>query len=218
MTAKFLPRLDEDDRLIPILSHLSQGFLAGVPSEWSAPSSGSDTEIKAEMVDQLARKHFPMCMRNLNERLRKDHHLKHFGRLQYGLFLKASRIPSPDTFLILRARRCWDCPSRKQSRSGGSPSATSRMINSTRNTNTTSDIHLAWKASEPTIQQRGDTHYSWLDSNPCSLDIVVSRFWLGINLALQTLMDAHSDTFLLITCKLRCSRTLVSKQQTCPRS
>ena len=210
MTAKFLPRLDEDDRLIPILSHLSQGFLAGVPSEWSAPSSGSDTEIKAEMVDQLARKHFPMCMRNLNERLRKDHHLKHFGRLQYGLFLKASQIPSPpDTFVTLCARRSWDCPSRKRLRSGGSPSGPSRMINSTRNTNITSDIPLAWKASEPTIQQRGDTHCSWPGRDPCSLDIVVSRFWLGINLALQTLMDARSDIFLPIICKLRCSHTLV---------
>jgi DNA primase large subunit len=89
MTAKFLPRLDEDSRLIPILSHLSQGFLAGVPTEWSGTSTdSSDSEIKAEMVDQLARKHFPMCMRNLQERLRKDQHLKHFGRLQYGLFLK----------------------------------------------------------------------------------------------------------------------------------
>lgn len=27
-------------------------------------------------------------MRNLHEGLRKDHHLKHFGRLQYGLFIK----------------------------------------------------------------------------------------------------------------------------------
>ncbi len=28
-------------------------------------------------------------MRHLHESLRKEHHLKHFGRLQYGLFLKS---------------------------------------------------------------------------------------------------------------------------------
>jgi DNA primase large subunit len=89
VTAKSLPRLDEDTRLVPILSNLSQGFLAGVPAEWSGASQeGNGEGIKAEMVDDLARNHFPICMRNLHENLRRDHHLKHFGRLQYGLFLK----------------------------------------------------------------------------------------------------------------------------------
>lgn len=42
------------------------------------------------MVDGLAGKHFPMCMRALHENLKRDNHLKYFGRLQYGLFLKVS--------------------------------------------------------------------------------------------------------------------------------
>jgi hypothetical protein len=37
---------------------------------------------------QLSRRSFPLCMRNLHENFRKNHHLKHWGRLQYGLFLK----------------------------------------------------------------------------------------------------------------------------------
>jgi DNA primase large subunit len=89
MTARSLPRLDEDTRLVPILDNLSQGFLAGVPSDWSSSADESSRdEIKAEMVDDLAKKHYPMCMRSLHESLRQDRHLKHFGRLQYGLFLK----------------------------------------------------------------------------------------------------------------------------------
>ncbi|TFK42657.1 eukaryotic and archaeal DNA primase, large subunit-domain-containing protein [Crucibulum laeve] len=89
MTARLLPRLDEDTRLVPVLDNLSQGFLAGVSSEWSGVlGSDNANEIKAEMIDDLARKHFPMCMRSLHESLRRDNHLKHFGRLQYGLFLK----------------------------------------------------------------------------------------------------------------------------------
>jgi hypothetical protein len=89
MTARSLPRLDEDTRLIPILDNLSQGFLAGVPSDWSGSAGEAlGDEITAEMVDDMAKKHFPMCMRSLHESLRRDHLLKHFGRLQYGLFLK----------------------------------------------------------------------------------------------------------------------------------
>jgi DNA primase large subunit len=87
MTAKALPRMDEDTRLEPILDNLSQGFIAGIGSEWGASESTGEG-IRAEMVDDLAHKHFPMCMRNLHENLKRNHHLKHFGRLQYGLFLK----------------------------------------------------------------------------------------------------------------------------------
>jgi len=36
----------------------------------------------------MARQHFPPCMFSLHSALRNNHHLKHYGRLQYGLFLK----------------------------------------------------------------------------------------------------------------------------------
>ncbi|KAA1474935.1 DNA primase large subunit [Dentipellis sp. KUC8613] len=100
LTAKALPRLDEDTRLVPLLNNLSQGFLAGVPSEWNATTTGD--EIKADMVDELARKHFPACMRNLHDNLKRDHHLKHFGRLQYGLFLKVLGLSIEEAMLFWR--------------------------------------------------------------------------------------------------------------------
>jgi len=92
-TARLLPRLDEDTRLVPILNNISQGFIAGISSDW-ANASGVENmdEIKAEMVDELAQKHFPLCMRMHHENLKKDEHLKHFGRLEYGLFLKVESI------------------------------------------------------------------------------------------------------------------------------
>lgn len=65
--------------------------MAGGISEWGGATSSSPVDgITAEMVDEIARKHYPMCMRHLHEGLRRDRHLKHFGRLQYGLFLKVS--------------------------------------------------------------------------------------------------------------------------------
>ncbi|KAF9567519.1 DNA primase, large subunit [Agrocybe pediades] len=88
-TARLLPRLDEDTRVVPILNNLSQGFLAGISSDWAnATGSVNSDEIKAEQVDGLAKKHFPLCMRTMHENLQKDNHLKHFARLEYGLFLK----------------------------------------------------------------------------------------------------------------------------------
>lgn len=44
------------------------------------------------MIDDLARKHFSPCMVNLYQCLKRDHHLKHWGRLQLGLFLKVSAM------------------------------------------------------------------------------------------------------------------------------
>lgn len=88
MTAKALPRLDEDQRLLPVLEHLSMGFQAGITSEYVFSTTGDGEEITAEMVPDLARQSFPMCMRSLEDTLRGSKHLKHEGRQQYNLFLK----------------------------------------------------------------------------------------------------------------------------------
>lgn len=44
--------------------------------------------ISIEQVDEAAEKYFPLCMKTLHERLRRDHHLKYDGRNQYRMFLK----------------------------------------------------------------------------------------------------------------------------------
>ena len=49
-------------------------------------------KVTAEMVEDIARKHFPACMLNLYIRLKRDKHMKHFGRLQLTLFLKVSVV------------------------------------------------------------------------------------------------------------------------------
>lgn len=89
-TAKILPRLDDDTRIIPILDHLSQGFANGLSSasDYKSDVLGDGEGLSAENVNDLAPKHWPLCMRHLHDTLRKERHLKHYGRLQYGLFLK----------------------------------------------------------------------------------------------------------------------------------
>ena len=79
--------MDEDTRLVPILDNLSKGFQAGVSSEWAGKTEGQEG-LTADMIDEMAYKHYPACMRNLHMALRREKHLKHFGRLQYGLVLK----------------------------------------------------------------------------------------------------------------------------------
>lgn len=87
LAARFLPRMDEDNRLSPILHHLSQSFTAP-EAEYAESSSINDmAQITAGSIDGLTQ-HFPLCMQNLHRELRKNSHLKHFARLQYTLFLK----------------------------------------------------------------------------------------------------------------------------------
>lgn len=80
--------MDEDNRLSPILTHLSKSFTAP-DANYSADASsiGDSTAITAQSIDALSQ-HFPLCMQNLHRELRKNSHLKHYARLQYTLFLK----------------------------------------------------------------------------------------------------------------------------------
>ncbi|KAF2738402.1 DNA primase large subunit [Polyplosphaeria fusca] len=102
LTARALPRLDEDDRLAPILAHLSQSFTTP-----DAAYSSSDASIDglsaptANSIDVLS-KHFPLCMQNLHMNLRANSHLKHFGRLQYTLFLKGIGLSLEECILFWR--------------------------------------------------------------------------------------------------------------------
>ncbi|KAN0061169.1 DNA primase subunit pri2 [Thecaphora frezii] len=103
-TARALPRLDEDDRLLPVLSHLSMGFLAGISNDYSHSSITADgtTTITASMVDSLVRAHAPLCMRHLHATLSETGHLRHYGRLQFNLFLKELGLPIDEALLFWR--------------------------------------------------------------------------------------------------------------------
>ncbi|PSN70204.1 DNA primase, large subunit [Corynespora cassiicola Philippines] len=102
LTSRALPRLDEDDRLSPILAHLSQSFTAP-----DAAYSSSDADINglssinAASIDTLSQ-NFPLCMQNLHMTLRANSHLKHYGRLQYTLFLKGIGLSLDECIVFWR--------------------------------------------------------------------------------------------------------------------
>ncbi|GAA5865207.1 hypothetical protein JCM8547_008313 [Rhodosporidiobolus lusitaniae] len=102
LTAKALPRLDEDTRLIPVLSHLSMGFMAGIQSDYQFTQTGDGEVITADMVAALANQSFPLCMRNMQETLKSSKHLKHEGRQQYNLFLKGIGLSVEEAIVFWR--------------------------------------------------------------------------------------------------------------------
>ncbi|KAL7275075.1 DNA primase subunit pri2 [Rhizina undulata] len=102
LTARMLPRLDEDDRLIPILNHLSLGFQAPEYNPSITPGSLNGEALTAASIDGLVQ-HFPMCMRYLHTILRREKHLKHHSRQQYYLFLKGVGLSVEESLIFWRA-------------------------------------------------------------------------------------------------------------------
>ncbi|KAK3090826.1 hypothetical protein FSP39_014955, partial [Pinctada imbricata] len=84
MTSRALPHLEEDNRLLPMLSGLSKRYLG----EDYGTKKNNAGQVTADMIDMLSRQSFPLCMQQLHQACRRDHHLRHGGRQQYGLFLK----------------------------------------------------------------------------------------------------------------------------------
>lgn len=101
LTARQLPRLDEDDRLSPILDHLSKNFTTPDAGFSESDSSLAGAPINAANIDSLSQ-HFPLCMKHLHTTLRQNSHLKHFGRLQYSLFLKGIGLSLDDCLVFWR--------------------------------------------------------------------------------------------------------------------
>ncbi|XVF02792.1 hypothetical protein REPUB_Repub04eG0204700 [Reevesia pubescens] len=79
-------REQEKDRLAPIVEALCTSYLG---PDYSQPKEFAEISIKD--IDQIAKTSFPLCMRHLFEKVREEHHLKHGGRMQLGLFLKEIR-------------------------------------------------------------------------------------------------------------------------------
>ena len=91
---------------------------------------------------QLSKQSFPLCMQQLHQALRRDHHLKHGGRMQYGLTIcitddlhitavqavlpsvYAAASPGVETRPSPKARRpyaVWSVPEGYRTVIGGSP-------------------------------------------------------------------------------------------------
>lgn len=85
-TFQSIPRLDEDDRLLPVLNNLSKDF-ANV--QYEADFGGDVGDINSSSIlTPSINKHYPLCATHLQKSLLSSHHLRYQGRQQLSLFLK----------------------------------------------------------------------------------------------------------------------------------
>lgn len=107
VTARALPHLEEDDRLLPMLCGLSKRYLG---QDFNAKKTNAG-KVTADMIDMLSKKSFPLCMQQLHQSLRQNHHLRHGGRQQYGLFLKGIGLSLEEAMKFWRTEFCkiMDC-------------------------------------------------------------------------------------------------------------
>ena len=66
--------------------HLLRRYLG--PDYGDGGTTGPKGVVRAAEVPALARASFPLCMRAMYEALHAEHHLRHSGRMELGLFLK----------------------------------------------------------------------------------------------------------------------------------
>jgi DNA primase large subunit len=65
------------------------------------PKAPVDSEkIKLSDLDFYSRRSFPPCMKGLFTAFRNQHHLKHWGRLQLGLFIKGLDLSLDEAILF----------------------------------------------------------------------------------------------------------------------
>lgn len=94
--AGMLTKMDNDERLTPILSNLSKQY-----TEEAYVINNTNGEIKPNDIPSVSR-YFPLCMQHLKNQLDIDGHLRNGGRMQYGLFLKGIGLTMEDSLTYWR--------------------------------------------------------------------------------------------------------------------
>lgn len=88
---RILPEIEADERISQLIKGLHTSYTG---KDYTV---GLVNSLPIESIDQLSKKSFPICMRVCHETLRNKHHLKHYARLQYGLFLKGIGVTLEDS-------------------------------------------------------------------------------------------------------------------------
>eukprot|EP00457_Paulinella_chromatophora_P006721 gb/GEZN01006740.1/.p1 GENE.gb/GEZN01006740.1/~~gb/GEZN01006740.1/.p1 ORF type:complete len:464 (+),score=69.94 gb/GEZN01006740.1/:67-1458(+) len=96
ITNRSTAALRRDERVGPMLATLSRLS----PSYKTTFTGGTVTRDQLPMLSDQS---FPLCMHVLYKGLKKDNHLKHGGRMQLGLFLKAIGLSLDDSLAFWRS-------------------------------------------------------------------------------------------------------------------
>ncbi|EFJ45195.1 hypothetical protein VOLCADRAFT_64063 [Volvox carteri f. nagariensis] len=85
---------EEEQRLQPLVASLVADY-SGVATKYG--------DVSVATLHQLASRHFPLCMSHLMAALHSERHLRHGGRQQLGLFLKAIGLPLEEALIFWRS-------------------------------------------------------------------------------------------------------------------
>lgn len=88
---------DANSSLMLMLDAFLSRFVAEPQDHLKEMTSGV---VRHQDVAGLAQTHFPLCMRRVDMSMREHGHLKHHGRLMYGLFLKAIGLSMEDSMQL----------------------------------------------------------------------------------------------------------------------
>ncbi len=88
----------DDIRIGPMLKNMSQLYTG---RDYSS-NADADGTVTSQNIDDLAKQSMPLCMRQLHDGLKIDHKLKHWGRLQYGLFLKGAGMTMEESLIFFQ--------------------------------------------------------------------------------------------------------------------
>mmetsp|Transcript_27483 Transcript_27483/g.65469 ORF Transcript_27483/g.65469 Transcript_27483/m.65469 type:complete len:516 (+) Transcript_27483:54-1601(+) len=94
--AFFAKAEEETERLGPLLQNLTNAYLG--PNFSSAGAIAG--KISLDKVPLAMNRSAPLCMKNLYDTLTSKHHLKHDGRMQFGLFLKGIGVTLEDSLTL----------------------------------------------------------------------------------------------------------------------
>jgi DNA primase large subunit len=88
---------EEDERLGPLLMVIPDAHASG---QFVAEAEGC---MALSELPEAMEASAPLCMRSSYGVLKKDHHLKHNARLQFGLFLKGIGLTLPDALVFWKS-------------------------------------------------------------------------------------------------------------------
>lgn len=92
----------EAGRLAPVVESLATRYLGPDFGDAANGGSGSGEVLRSANIPALAKTSFPLCMALMTQRLHADHHLRHGGRQQLGLFLKGIGLPMEEALHFWR--------------------------------------------------------------------------------------------------------------------
>jgi len=97
-------KLGQDDpeamRIHPLLRNMSRVLVNSEPDAGDNSLQGSQTLNAANVLHY--KENMPLCMRQLQTGMQQDKKLKHWGRLQYGLFLKGAGLSMEDALAFFQ--------------------------------------------------------------------------------------------------------------------